>query len=117
MRNSGSGPTISVPAIAVNHLAAGDSIEEVLTPGLITTPQIAHYLAVNVKAESLWPLDEPHSGFFRRVTAFAVITPLAAGDQIIPIRMAAAGSWKDMVQGQFRRSEDMSAVLTGIMVA
>ena len=92
-------------------------IEQVFAPILVGAAQIAHDLAIDVETECLRFFEKPHPGLIRSLIPFPVVAPSAAGYEIVPVRIPAPRSRHDVVQCQFLRREDVSAILAGIMVA
>src|SRR5438128_442410 len=57
-----------------------------------------------------------HARLFRCAVAFAMITALATGDEIVPRRLATARTRDHVVQRQLRRRELLPAILaTGVI--
>src|SRR5262249_17987420 len=54
---------------------------------------------------------------FGRGVARAIIAAFAAGDEVVPVRAAAARFRENVIERQFRRVEDLAAILAGVMVA
>ena len=61
------------------------AVKEVLAPVRIAATEIAHDLSIDVKAEGLWMLEQPHSSFVGKRTTLAVIASFATGDKVIPV--------------------------------
>src|SRR5712691_5782522 len=97
--------------------AAVRFIEEILAPGFVSAAEIAHDLAIHVQRERARPAQQMHPRLFRRAIALAVIATLAASHQIVPGRLAAARTWRDVIQGQLRRRELLAAILARRVIA
>src|SRR5437868_11395675 len=92
-------------------------IEEILAPSLVRSSKITHYLAIDVQRKPAWATKQVHPRLFRRSIALAMITTLAACDQIIPRRIASARARVNMIERQFRRRVMLAAILAGRVIA
>src|SRR5256885_5157320 len=97
--------------------AAVRFIEKILAPGFVGAAEVAHDLAIHVQRKRARPAQQMHPRLFRCAIALAMIAALAAGHQIVPGRLSAARTWRDVVQGQLRRRELLAAILARGMIA
>ena len=65
----------------------------------------------------LWLFEKLHSGLVRKAVPFASVARNAGADDILPVCLAAAISWKDMIDVQARTIKEVSAVLAGVLVS
>jgi hypothetical protein len=70
-----------------------------------------------MKVICLRALEQPEPGIFGRSITLAIVARAAACDEIIPTRVAAAGSGNDVIKGQFLGREDPGAILASVMIA
>jgi hypothetical protein len=75
-------------------------------------------VAGGVEGEGAGFAEELH-GFelVEELVAFAAVAVVAAGDEVFPGALAAAGAGQDVVEGELAGGEDDGAVLAGVAIA
>lgn len=58
-------------------------------------------MAAGMEAERAGLAKQFHTCFFRCAASFAIVTTVAAGDQILPGGFTGAGAGNDMIEGHF----------------
>lgn len=74
-------------------------------------------MTASVKTEWAWRARQFHAGFLRSSIAFAIVTGMAAGDQIFPGSFAGAGAGNDVIERHLARGQCSVAILAGVPVA
>src|ERR1700676_2926782 len=93
-------------------------IEEVLAPTIVSPPEHAHDLSAGVQRERTGLTQEDHIvDFTQHAVAFAPVAAVAAGHQVLPRRVAAAGARNYMIQRKFSGCKHLAAVLARVAVA
>ena len=82
-------------------LVTGPLVEEVFAPAGVGVAKHAHEVSAGMEAEGPGLFAEFHSRFFGGSIAFAVVTGMAAGDEVFPGGSAGAGAGDDVVEGEF----------------
>ena len=93
------------------------SVEQVFAPGLVGAAQIANDLPVDVQVISLRAFEQAHADIIEPMVAFAIVTGAAAGDEIIPARIAAARARGNVIERQLGRRQHFAAILAGVVIA
>src|SRR5262252_5477777 len=96
---------------------ADSSIEQILSPLIIRAAHQTHDVAAGVEIERARLACQLHAGFSRKLIAFAAIAGMAASDQVFPGRGASAGAGDYVVERQFARGQNFSAILAGAAIA
>jgi hypothetical protein len=91
-------------------------VEKVLSPGFVSPAEVANDLAIHVQVIPLRPFEKAHSRFFRRAVSFSIVTKPAAGDEIVPGRIASARARVYVIERKLVGSEHPHAVLAGVVV-
>ena len=66
---------------------------------------------------SLRSFKQSHADIFSRLIAFAIVARAAAGDEVIPARIAAARAGMYVIEREFLRRKYSATVLAGIVIA
>ena len=94
------------------------SIEQVLAPAVVAAAQHAHDLAAGVQREGPGLAQQDHVvDLVQHAVAFAAVAGVAAGHQVFPRGVAAAGAGNHVIQGEFAGGQHDAAVLAGVAVA
>ena len=90
---------------------------EIVTPAVrcVPNPDGNSYNRIPARLQRL--LHEPHAGFFRRTTAFFVVTTPAGRHDILPGLSSTLGDGDDMIERQLFGPELVTTVLAGIAIS
>lgn len=92
-------------------------IKKIFAPLLVAETDEAHQLARSVEREGPGASLELEPGFFGSAVAFAIVARIAAGNEILPRRAAAARTGQHVVESKLRRRKCTAAELAGVAVA
>ena len=81
-------------------LAAECLVEKILPPFVVGTAHEAHDVAAGVEVEGARLAHQLHAGFDRKLVALAAVAEMAASDQVLPGRSAAAGARHNVIERQ-----------------
>jgi hypothetical protein len=94
------------------------SIEQILPPAVVAAAQHAHDLPAGVQREGPRVAQQDHVvDLVQHAVALAAVAGVAAGHQVLPGGVAAAGARNHVVQREFAGRQHHAAVLAGVAVA
>jgi hypothetical protein len=97
--------------------ASDNLIKQVLPPFVVGAAHQSHDMAAGMEIEGARLAHELHACLGGRLVSFAAIARMAAGDEILPRRRAAARTGYHVIERKFPGRQNFRAVLAGIAVA
>src|SRR5580765_6186980 len=108
------------PSVGTRRAGAVSALVELHIPVEIVAPAVRGVFEANRDPDCRRPFRtsrhayQVHTGFGRRAAPLLPIAADTAGNDVLPVFAAALGDRHDMIEGQVRRGEHLTAVLAGV---